>query len=84
MRVASEKGSTMGGYSMMAGMGWLGLLAMLLFWVGLIALVIWGVSNLLPIQRPAAQSDAVEIVRQRFARGEISREEYLQAVETLR
>ena len=74
----------MGGYSMMAGMGWLGLLAMLLFCVGLMALVIWGVSNLLPFQRPAAQSDAVEIVRQRFARGEIGREEYLQAIETLR
>ncbi len=74
----------MGGYSMMAGMGWLGLLAMLLFWVNLMALVIWGVSNLLPTQRPAPQADAVEIVRQRFARGEISREEYLEAIETLR
>jgi putative membrane protein len=74
----------MSGFGMMAGMGWLGILTMLLFWVGVLALVIWGVSNLFPTPRLATESDAVEIVRQRFARGEISREEYLQAVETLR
>ena len=74
----------MGGYGMMAGMGWLGMVTMLLFWAGVLALVIWGVSNLFPAPRLTTESDAVEIVRQRFARGEISREEYLQAVETLR
>jgi putative membrane protein len=74
----------MGGFGMMAGLGWLGMLTMLLFWAGALALVIWGVSNLFPSQQPRGESDAVEIVRQRFARGEISREEYLQAVETLR
>lgn len=72
------------GFGMMAGMGWLGILTMLLFWVGVLALVLWGVSNLFPNRQPATESDAVEIVRQRFARGEISREEYMQAVETLR
>jgi putative membrane protein len=74
----------MSAFGMMAGMGWLGILTMLLFWVGVLALVIWGVSNLSPTPRLATESDAVEIVRQRFARGEISREEYQQAVETLR
>jgi putative membrane protein len=74
----------MGGFGMMAGMGWLGILTMLLFWIGALALVIWGVSNLFPMRKPATELDAIEIVRQRFARGEISREEYLQAVETLR
>lgn len=74
----------MSGYGMMAGMGWLGILMMLLFWVGVLALVIWGVSNLFPTRQLTTETDAVEIVRQRFARGEISREEYLQAVETLR
>jgi putative membrane protein len=74
----------MSGFGLMAGLGWLGMLTMLLFWVGVLALVIWGVSNLFPTSRLATEVDAVEIVRQRFASGEISREEYLQAVETLR
>jgi putative membrane protein len=73
----------MSGFGMMAGMGWLGILTLLLFWAGVLALVIWGISNLFPTPRLTTESDAVEIVRQRFARGEISREEYLQAVETL-
>jgi putative membrane protein len=74
----------MSGYGMMAGMGWLGILTMVLFWVGVLALVFWGVSNLFPTRQLTTETDAVEIVRRRFARGEISREEYLQAIETLR
>jgi putative membrane protein len=74
----------MSGYGMMAGMGWLGILTMLLFWVGVLALVFWGVSNVFPTRQLTTETDAVEIVRRRFARGEISREEYLQAIETLR
>lgn len=74
----------MQGYGMMAGMSWLGMAAMLLIWVGVIALVIWGVSSLFPRGRATSEPDAVEIVRRRYARGEISREEYLEAVETLR
>lgn len=74
----------MSGFGMMAGMGWLGMLTMLLFWAGALALVVWGVSNLFPARQLTTELDAVEIVRQRFARGEISREEYLQVVETLR
>ena len=73
----------MGGYGMMAGMGWLGLLLMALFWVGVILLVVWGLSNAFPKQRQAIEPDAAEILKRRYARGEISREEYLQASETL-
>jgi putative membrane protein len=74
----------MSGFGLMAGVGWLGMLTMLLFWVGVLALVIWGVSSLFPTQRLTTENDAIEIVQQRFARGELSREEYLQAIETLR
>lgn len=74
----------MSGFGLMAGLGWLGMLTMLLFWAGVLALVVWGLSNLFPTQQLSTESNAVEIVRQRFARGEISREEYLQAIETLR
>jgi putative membrane protein len=72
-----------GGYGMMAGMGWLGLLLMALFWVGVILLVVWGVSNAFPSRRQAVEPDAQELLKRRYARGEISREEYLQASETL-
>lgn len=69
----------MGGYGLMAGMGWLGLLAMALFWIGIIALVFWGVSNLFPNRRSDVEPDALEILRRRYARGEISRVEFEQA-----
>jgi uncharacterized membrane protein len=69
---------------MMAGMGWPGVLMMLLLWGGAIALILWGVSSLFPTERVHVEDEALEIVRQRFARGEISREEFLQASETLR
>ena len=72
------------GYDMFGGMGWLGMAMMMLFWIGVIALVIWGLSTLFPRSRATTESDAREIVRQRYARGEISRDEYLQAIETLR
>lgn len=74
----------MHGYGMMTGMGWLGMAAMLLIWVGVIALVIWGLRGLFPSGRAAAEPDALEIVRRRYARGELSREEYLVATDTLR
>ncbi len=74
----------MHGFGMMPGFGWPGMIMMALFWIGVVVLVIWGVSNLFPTRRPATETDAIAIVRQRFARGEISREEYEQAVATLR
>ncbi len=74
----------MGGYGMMAGFGWLGMLTMVLFWVGVVLLVVWGLSNLLTTQPPRVEPGAEEILKQRFARGEISRAEFVQARETLR
>lgn len=73
----------MGGWGMMAGMGWPGILAMVLFWLGVILLVLWGVSGLFPAQRLPGP-DALEILKQRYARGEISREEFEQAQQVLR
>ena len=68
-----------GGYGLMAGMGWLGILTMALFWIGIIALVVWGLSNLFPSRQLQTELDALEILRRRFAGGEISREEFEQA-----
>lgn len=54
------------------------LLAMLLFWLavilGIVALVRWAAD--MPWGRPQDRMDALDIARQRYARGEITREEY--------
>jgi putative membrane protein len=64
------------------GLGVFGLVLMILFWGGLIALAVWLVRGLFPSANrpPASPSEqnlgAREILDRRFARGEISREEY--------
>jgi putative membrane protein len=69
---------------MMWGYGWggwvFGALIMLLFWGGLVALVIfairgWGGSQRGNSGQPRAQ-DARAILEKRFARGEISKDEF--------
>jgi len=74
----------MGGYGLMAGFGWLGMLVMALFWVGVIVLVVWGLTHVVSTRRSGVELNAEEILKQRYARGEISREEFLQAREALR
>jgi putative membrane protein len=74
----------MGGYSMMGGMGWMGMFFMGLFWVAVIALIAWGLISLFRIQRSVSEADAQEILKRRYARGEISREEFEQARVALR
>ncbi len=73
----------MGGYGMMAGMGWLGMVVMALFWIGVILLIVWGLSKAFAAQTPRATINPEEILKQRYARGEISREEFIQAREVL-
>jgi putative membrane protein len=71
-------------WTMMAGFGWLGIIMMALFCLGMIALVVWGVRHLAAPRHPLTASDALEIVKQRYARGEIDREEFERMRETLR
>jgi putative membrane protein len=82
--ILEEEPTMMGGYGLMAGFGWLGMLVMALFWIGVVLLVVWGLSNVLSTPQPRVERDAEEILKQRFARGEISREEFAQAYEALR
>jgi len=44
----------------------------LLFWAGLIALIVWGVMQL----RGGSTRKPLDILKERYARGEINREEY--------
>lgn len=61
-----------------------------LFWVGLLALVAWVVTRLFPRRRDggatgtASRDPAEQILRERFARGEVTAEEYGRALEILR
>jgi len=63
------------------GFGGLGLIGMILFWVAVIAGIVWlvrtvGGSNVqFPMQMQGGQN-AREILDQRYARGELDREQY--------
>jgi putative membrane protein len=74
----------MGGYNMMGGMGGPGMLLMGMLWIGVIALIVWGLMSMFRAQQRASEPDAQEILKRRYARGEISREEFEQARTTLR
>jgi putative membrane protein len=59
------------------GMGWL---TMVLFWGAVIWTVVWVVRRTTggPQAGPGERPSALEIVRERYARGEISRDEFEQ------
>jgi putative membrane protein len=68
------------------GMMLVGGLLMLLFWIGVIALVFFAIRALTRPSRgpeeggnlPSPSQTALEILQQRYARGELTREEYLE------
>lgn len=75
--------------AMMGGAGLLGMLPMLLFWGAVLALIAWLVLALVrggggKEGSGASRDAAEEALRERFARGEISAEEYEQTLEVLR
>ena len=65
--------------------GLVGMFFNLLFFIGLLALLAWGMMRLLSTPHSGTRADsAEEILRERFARGEIAAEEYENALKTLR
>jgi uncharacterized membrane protein len=81
------------GYGAGLGFGFGGLLALLgcvLLVVGVVVLIAWAFGKVglganaaqVPAPRPTTQ-DAVEVLRLRFARGEMTADEYLAAKQTL-
>ncbi len=63
------------------GAGWwmlFGGIWMVIFWGGLIALVIWGINRLAKRGGPHEKSSAIDIARERYARGEITKEQFEQ------
>jgi len=59
------------------GGGWWWLvmpIGMIIFWGGVIALIIWAIRQ--STEGRGGRGDAIDIVRERYAKGEISREEF--------
>lgn len=67
---------------MMIGFGFIGILFMVIFWGALIALAVWLVKSIFPnqVQTPSPPSEnnsnALKILDERYARGEITHEQY--------
>jgi len=71
-------------WEMHDGMGWwmvFGGLWMILFWSILIGGIAWLISRLTGVE---PGSDAIELAKERYARGEISREQFQRISEDLR
>lgn len=76
------------------GFGGFGLILMILFWILVVAAALWLVSRLFPQSSgqpwPPAKDEEppptspLDIIQQRYARGEISKAEYLEMRNTLR
>lgn len=63
------------------GWGWgmvFGGIWMILFWGSVIALIIWGVNRWTKRGGSASKQTPLEIARERYARGEITKEQYEQ------
>lgn len=62
------------------GFGGFGFLMMAIFWIAIIAAAVWLFSNLFPQSKQSQSGDttetAVTILKKRYARGEISKEEF--------
>lgn len=75
-----------------AGGGWLVMLGSWLIWLALVGLIVWVIVRAVAGPRvpdrsappPPRQDDPEEILRSRFARGEIDADEFGQRIEVLR
>ena len=71
------------------GMGGFSFIFMILFWVGLMLLAIWLVGLLFPStntrenKRSDPSRSAPEILRERYAKGELTTEQYQEMIKTI-
>ena len=62
-----------------AGMGWwmiFGGFWMVIFWGGIIALIVWGIKKITQQGGSTPEKKPLDLARERYAKGEISREEF--------
>lgn len=72
---------------MMGGFGFVWMIVPALLLIGVIALVVWALARAFPISRDGdypRRDRAEEILEERFARGEITTEEYRDSLRVLR
>jgi uncharacterized membrane protein len=79
-------GGMMGGWNTL---GWLWMLFPLLLGGGLLALIVWAITRAFPVQRNGERAEprresAEDILRERFACGEMDAGEYESSLRTLR
>jgi putative membrane protein len=69
--------SMMGAYGLMGGFGGVGMLFGVLVWLAVVVVLVWGISSVFG-QRGAAdtESNALEILKRRYAAGEITSAEF--------
>ena len=68
-------------WNMPMGMGWwmvFGGLWMVIFWGGIIALIVWGITKLAKRGDSAPKRDPLDVAKERYAKGEITKEEFEQ------
>ena len=58
--------------------GWGMIVWAVVFWGGLIALIVWAVRKLTERSSSTTKSDPMDIAKERYAKGEISRAEFEQ------
>ena len=66
-------------YNMMYGYGGFGMFFMIVFWIAIILLVVWVVQ-----QFTKTKESALDALEKRYAKGEISKKEYLEIKKQLR
>jgi putative membrane protein len=59
-------------------MGWWMVVWMVVFWGGLIALIVWGITKLSKRNGSTRERSALDVAKERYAKGEISKEEFEQ------
>jgi putative membrane protein len=62
-----------GGWGMLFGGLW-----MLVLWGGIIALIIWGITRLTRHNEAMRKSTPLDLVKERYARGEITKDQFEQ------
>ena len=75
------------GFGMMGGFGLIGLIISIAIIVGIVVLVVWAVkrftSGTSNVNQPAGSQSPREILQARYARGEITRDQYQQMLSDL-
>ena len=67
----------------MGGFGGLGMVVWGLVWIAVVVLAVWGATALFAPRRPNADESPPEVLKRRFARGELTLAEFEQAKRAL-